>query len=240
MAEATLVAGITTKSKTKIGFRAPAMMPTVIIYDPKMSTGLPDWVRYGTALRGVEHVVGAVTHPKATEEVRARALAGLKIINDNLKKLVENPECPETQSNIYVGGFMAVRALMMGCYPALGHMIENQYSARFNVHQGSCSGILCARIMDYHYDKSKKYQRMISEALGEPNTPAPRLVRDLVATLPAVSTEHSHAGVTEEMLKEFAEWGFNNSLEKYNNLSPREFLSFEDIYGTLTKPLAEL
>eukprot|EP00571_Detonula_confervacea_P007665 CAMPEP_0172321242 /NCGR_PEP_ID=MMETSP1058-20130122/42794_1 /TAXON_ID=83371 /ORGANISM="Detonula confervacea, Strain CCMP 353" /LENGTH=401 /DNA_ID=CAMNT_0013036695 /DNA_START=150 /DNA_END=1355 /DNA_ORIENTATION=- len=240
MAEATHVAGITTKSKTKSGAAHKSLMPTVIIYDPALSAGLPDWVRFGTGLRGVEHAVGAVTHPKSNDDIRSRALEGLAIINDNLKKLVSNPECPTTQSNLYVGGFMAVRALNQGCYPSIGHLIQNQYSARFDVHQGSCSGILCARIMDYHYDKSKEYQQRISAALGDENTLATKLVRDLVATLPAVSNEHAQVKVTDEMLKELTQWMFENNLERFNSLSPKEFESVEDIYGMMTKPLADL
>ena len=158
MTKAAHVAGLTTTPKTKSGAAHKPTMPTVIIYDPALSAGLPDWVRFGTALRGVEHAVGAMAHPQSNEDIRACALAGLTIINDNLKQLASNPECPTTQSNIYVGGFMAICALNTECYPALGHLIQNQYSARFDVHQGSCSGILCGRIMDYHYDKSNEYQ----------------------------------------------------------------------------------
>ena len=55
MAEATIVAGLTTTSKTKSGAAHKSMMPTVIIYDPALSVRLPDWVQFGTALQGVEH-----------------------------------------------------------------------------------------------------------------------------------------------------------------------------------------
>ncbi|KAL7524855.1 hypothetical protein ACHAWF_001111 [Thalassiosira exigua] len=240
MAEATHVAGITTKAKTKSGAANPALMPTVVIYDPALSAGLPDWVRFGTALRGIEHAVGAVTHPKADDEVRRRALEGLKILNEHLRKLPSDPEDVATMCNVYVGGFRAIRALNMGCYPALGHLIQNQYSARFDVHQGSCSGILCARILDYHRAESGEHQRRISEALGDAEAPAPRLVRELVASLPTVKGEHAEVGVTDEMLKEMTEWMATNHLQRYNNLSPRKFGNAGEIYEMMTKPLADL
>eukprot|EP00242_Pyramimonas_sp_CCMP2087_P010705 CAMPEP_0198217132 /NCGR_PEP_ID=MMETSP1445-20131203/61766_1 /TAXON_ID=36898 /ORGANISM="Pyramimonas sp., Strain CCMP2087" /LENGTH=406 /DNA_ID=CAMNT_0043893677 /DNA_START=166 /DNA_END=1386 /DNA_ORIENTATION=- len=240
MAEATHVAGLTTAAKTKSGAAHSSMLPTVIIYDPALSAGLPDWVRFGTALRGVEHAVGAMTHPKSNEDIRTRALAGLTILDDNLKKLVKNPECAETQSNIYVGGFMTIRALNTGCYPALAHLIENHYSARFSVHQGSCSGILCGRIMDYHCEDSKDYQKRISVVLGDGDVSAARLVTDLVAMLPAVRHEHAEAKVTDEMLKEFTQWMADNHLARLNSLSPKKFGGADDIYGMLTKPLEEL
>ena len=240
MAEATHVAGLTTTSKTKSGAAHPSLMPTIIIYDAALSDGLPDWVRFGTAFRGIEHACGAVTHPKANDDIRMQALEGLSILNENLKLLVKNPECKTIQSNIFVGGFIAIRALNTGCYPALGHLIENHYSARFDVHQGACSGIMCARIMHYHKDASKEHQNRISAVLGDVNTSAPRLVRDLAAMLPGVSKNHADAGVTDAMLKEFSQWEFENNLPRINQLSPKELTSAEDIYGMLSEPLENM
>lgn len=135
---------------------------------------------------------------------------------------------------------MAIRALNTGCYPALGHLVENQYSARFGVHQGSCSGILCARIMDSHYEKSEELQKRISAAMGDASTPAPRLVRDLAGSLPGVSHEHTQVNVTDDMLGEFTQWMFDNHLPRYNSLSPKGFSRVDDILGMMTKPLDKL
>ena len=190
----------------------------------------------------------SANNPKHLDDVEATDFEGNPVYNDDgtrmintgLKKLVSNPECPTIQSSIYVGGFIAIRALNMGCYPSISHLIENQYSARYNVHQGSCSGILCARIMNYHYPKSKENQKLISKALGNENIPASQLIRDLVSTLPGVKNEHTQMDITNEMLKEFTQWGFDNHTARYNTLCPREFESSDDIYNMITKPLADL
>jgi alcohol dehydrogenase class IV len=240
MAEATHVAGLTTTENIKSGVAHPSLMPTLIIYDATMSDGLPDWVRFGTAFRGIEHACGAVTHPKSNNDIRAQALEGLAILNENLNLLIQNPECKTAQNNIYVGGFIAVRALNTGCYPALGHLIENHYSARFNVHQGSCSGIMCARMMNYHKEMSKDHQARISEVLGDADVHAPRLVSALAAKCPGVSKDHKDENVTDEMLKEFSHWEYDNHLARLNQLSPKEFGSAEDVYGMLSQPLDNL
>lgn len=62
MAELTSVAGLTTAAHAKSGASHAALMPTTVIFDPSLSSSLPDWVRFGTALRCVEHAVGAATH----------------------------------------------------------------------------------------------------------------------------------------------------------------------------------
>lgn len=245
MAELTHVAGLVTKDNVKSGAAHPSMMPTVVIFDTTLSKGLPDWVKFGTALRGVEHAIGAVCHPKATEDIRSRALQGLTLVNKGLKGMVEDPDSEAAQVNCYLGGWMAIRALNTGCYPSIAHLIQNHYSARFNVHQGSCSGILSARILNYHREKSMLKQISISQVLdivvGDREyalPPAPKLVSDLVATLPGVAKDHADANVDEEMLREFAEYMYNQHGEKLNRLSPKPFCSAEDFLGMLTLPIA--
>jgi len=240
MAELTHVAGITTSANTKSGAAHPSMMPTVVIYDSALSRGMPDWVRFGTALRGLEHAVGAVCHPKADEDVRKRSMKGLGLVHRGLTAMVEDPESEQAQTDCYLGGWMSIRALNTGCYPALAHLIQNHYSARFNVHQGSCSGILCARILHYHKEASSVNQERISEALGEAGGDAPRLVRNLVATLPGVTKEHADEGVTPDMLRDFADYMFDKHGARLNQLSPTPFESAKDILDMLTLPLESL
>ena len=64
------------------------------------------------------------------------------------------------------------------------------------------------------------------------NTPVERLVQDLVAMLPTMSNEHAQMGVTDKMLREFAQWMFENHFQRYNSLSPKDF--------GMTRPLDEL
>jgi alcohol dehydrogenase class IV len=127
MAELTSVAGMTLSSGVKSGAAHPSLMPTVVLLDRGLMETLPDWVRFGTALRCVEHAVGAATHPNATEAIVEAALIGL----GEAKRGIEMMAAGQAgggggEVDTYVGGWMAVRALnTSGCYPALGHLIGN-------------------------------------------------------------------------------------------------------------------
>ena len=114
MAEATYVAGIETSAKTKSGAASPILIPTTVVYDPALSKGLPDWVRFGTAFRGVEHAMGAVCHPKADDDIRERALRGLELLKDGIDAMIQDPDSEEAQSNVYLGGWTSIRALNTG------------------------------------------------------------------------------------------------------------------------------
>jgi maleylacetate reductase len=240
MAELTHVSGVRRPDGTKSGAAHPMMMPTVVVFDPALTHGLPDWVRFGTALRGVEHAVGAVCSPLATEEVRQQALNGLAVTARGLRKMIANPEDAEALTDCYMGGWLSIRAINTGCYPALGHFLQNHYSAKFDVHQGSCSGILCARIMAYHATVSAPLQAKLAATLGRPEVSAPRAVTDLVAHLPGVANDHSDANVEATQLAEFAGEVFASFGETLNKLSPRPFASAEDLLAMMTRPLAAL
>ena len=110
--------------------------------DPELSRGLPEWVRFGTALRGVEHAIGALCHPKATDAHRKAALEGLALVVRGLRAMTEAPEALDANIDAYRGGWITIRALNSAGYPAVAHFVQNHYSARFGVHQGSCSGVI--------------------------------------------------------------------------------------------------
>lgn len=239
MAELTSVAGLTTKSNVKSGAAHPAMMPTVCIFDPALADGIPDWVRFGTAMRCVEHVVGAMCSPNANPEIRELALVGAKMISQGLKKMVKDPASQSAAIECFRGGWHAMRALSTGCYPALGHLIENHYSSKFNVHQGSCSAILCARILRHHSDVTADYQAQISEAFGEPGISAPLVINSLVAALPGLQKDHDQADVSEAQLRQFAEllYGTHGARLNLNQLSPKPFGGVDDVFEMLKRPL---
>lgn len=206
-------------------------------------------VRFGTALRCVEHAVGAATHPRATEEIRLLAYRGLGMVVRGIGGMLSEPTSPEAMQQVYKGGWMAIRALNTGCYPALGHLVENMYSARFGAHQGSCSGTLCARILSHHHDATREPQAAIAsclrEAMGSMVTGAEKealaersaagLVTILVSKLPGVAKDHGDiADVSASGLKEFAEGA---PLARLNSLSCKPFSDTESVFDMITRPL---
>ena len=157
--------------------------------------------------------------------------------------MLQDRTSAEALTDCYTGGWLAIRALNTAGYPgALGHFVENHYSARFSVHQGSCSGILCARLLAYHAPHSGQQQRRIAAALGgeESGRSAAQLISDLVAQLPGVAKDHHDANVDPEALGPFAEWLYDRFAAKLNELSPTPFGSAADLLGMLTRPLVDL
>ena len=226
----------------KSGAAHKALMPTVVVYDPSLSAGLPDWVRFGTALRGVEHGIGAVCSTTAgvSGEVIDAALEGVRLVVRGLEGMVVEAEAREAQLDSYRGGWVTIRALNTAGYPALAHFVQNHYSARFNVHQGACSGILSARILRHHAAATAPQQARLAAALGTADEPAPRQLQRLVARLPSLAQEHAEVQVTPAALREFAEWLHATHAAKLNRLSAVPFASADAVLEMLAWPLESL
>ena len=92
-------------------------------------------MRFGTALRGVEHGIGAVcsTSEGVSGEVVDAALEGVRLLARGLEGMLTEPEAREEQLDCYRGGWLTIRALNTAGYPALAHFVQNHYSARFHV-----------------------------------------------------------------------------------------------------------
>lgn len=94
------------------------MICTHVVFDPVLARDLPDWVKYGTAMRGLEHGIGVICHPGAGEDLRERGLGGLKVWLGGMEKMLAahggEEKSVEGMEEVYLGGWMAVRALFTG------------------------------------------------------------------------------------------------------------------------------
>ena len=93
-------------------------------------------------------------------------------------------------------------------YYAAGHWLENQFSARYSVHQ-SCSALLM-RILHFHKQDTAEAQKLISKALGDPDASAAKLVKDLIDSCPDLPRKYEDVESVKQ--DDFEE------LPKYNQL----------------------
>ena len=49
-----------------------------------------------------------------------------------------------------------------------GHFLENQFSARYGVHQGACSALLMPRVLHYHRRESRPAQERVAAEVALP------------------------------------------------------------------------
>ena len=117
-----------------------------------------------------------------------------------------------------------------------GHFLENQFSARYGVHQGACSALLMPRVLHFHRRESRPAQERVAACLGRPGAAsAAAAVHALVERTPAVPTGYGDVAdqVDEDDFANFAEYLFTEHSRVLNKLCPRPFHSADDVLELL-------
>ena len=241
MAEFTGMAGTQTADGKKAGVFAPDQikntMPTLILFDPTLGQDSPNWLKFGTLLRSVDHSVEAITHKKASETTTALGVKALALIQEGLKLLTEDPKSKDGMCKVFEGGWAGISAYA-SIYYAAGHWLENQFSARYSVHQGSCSALLMWRILHFHKQDTAEAQKLISKALGDPDASAAKLVKDLIDSCPDLPRKYEDVeSVKQDDFEEFAKI---QQIAMLNRLSPRQFTDFNDVLSILKTTYEEV
>ena len=247
VAELTAMAGMSSVDGRKVSLRHPAMMPTVVVFDPQLTRDCPDWLLFGTALRSVDHCIEAATSSRASDATRTLALKGLQLVSRGLHSMLhDNRDSVTAQTDVYCGGWNGIMAMLNVGYAA-GHFLENQFSAFFHVHQGACSALLMAKMLAYHSQQTLQYQHQIQAVLAPhwaPNThysgssgtsggstAAAMMVQRLVdavadragiaQSFADVRTVEGADGITHQDIKRFATAVFEEHGPTLNELCPR-------------------
>lgn len=210
---------------------------------------MPAWLKFGTALRCVDHAVEAITSQAAAPETVELGLSGLKgVRNGILAMAAEGADSsagdPEAEAAaaaaVYRGGMEAMRAFTLIGYGA-GHFLENHFSARFGLHQGACSSMLMWRMLHHHRHASAGAQAQIVETLAagdaaEAQKSAARLIFELCAATPGMPTKFPET-IDGRELTMFAKYMFGDHVDTLNRLCPEDFYSTEDVLALLqTEP----
>ena len=100
----------TTHSK-KVIFH-PLMMPKIVILDPELTVGMPRFITVGTGFDALAHCLeaycGANYHPLAD----GVAVEGVRLVLDNLSKVVANPHDLEARGNMMSAAAMRTAAVI--------------------------------------------------------------------------------------------------------------------------------
>jgi maleylacetate reductase len=243
MAELTAMAGMSSGGR-KVGLNHPSMMPTLVCFDPALTSGCPDWLLYGTALRAVDHCIEAATSSRASEATRVLALKGLGLVQRGLAGMLDDRNSAAAQADVYYGGWNGILAMLNVGYAA-GHFLENQFSARFAVHQGACSALIMAPMLRWHAEVTAPQQGRIAEVLAPTVVLADRpsaadLVQQMVdsvaerAGIPSTLDEISNA--TPEALRLWSADVFAQHAATLNVICPREFGSALELLSLVTAP----
>ena len=112
----------------------PLMMPKVVIADPELTVGMPAFITVGTGFDALAHCLEAYCAPGYHPMADGIAVEGMRLVFENLPKVVANPNDIEARGHMMSAAAMGATAFQKG----LGaiHALSHPVGALYDTHHG--------------------------------------------------------------------------------------------------------
>jgi maleylacetate reductase len=171
-----------------------------VVYEPELTLSLPRAETVGTAMNALAHCAEALYAEGHNAAADDHALAGARLINEWLPRVVEAPDDILGRTRLLEGAMRAGMALG-GSMLALGHAMAQALGGRYGLPHGAMNAISLPAALRFNSEVSADATSRFGEALGT-DDPAARV--EELARLGGYERLRDF-GVPEEDLHEIAD-----------------------------------
>ena len=159
-------ASVITNSEThvkKIIFH-PKVLPSVVITDPELTVGMPDFITAGTGLDAFAHCVEAFSSPHYHPMSQGIALEGMRLVTTYLPRAYATPDDLEARAQMMSAAAMGATAFQKG----LGaiHAMSHPVGAIFNTHHGTTNAVCMPAVLALNAPEIRQRFDLAASYLG--------------------------------------------------------------------------
>ena len=159
-------ASIITNSETdekKIIFH-PKMLPAVVICDPELTVGMPQFITAGTGLDAFAHCVEAYSSPHYHPMSQGIALEGMRLVKEYLPRAYADGSDLEARAHMMSAAAMGSTAFQKG----LGaiHALSHPIGAIFHTHHGTTNAVCMPAVLQFNRDAIEERFNSAAAYLG--------------------------------------------------------------------------
>ena len=152
-------AGVITDETThtkKVIFH-PLMMPKIVIADPELTVGMPRFITVGTGMDALAHCLEAYCAPGYHPLADGIAVEGMRLVFENLPKVVANPNDIEARGHMMSAAAMGATAFQKG----LGaiHALSHPVGALYDTHHGMTNAVFMPYVLAVNRDRHRGEDR---------------------------------------------------------------------------------
>ena len=126
----------------------PKFLPKVVICDPELTVGMPNFITAGTGLDAFAHCVEAYCSPHYHPMSQGMALEGMRLVKDYLPRAYANGTDVEARSHMMSAAIMGATAFQKG----LGaiHALSHPIGAIYHTHHGTTNAICMPAVLQFN------------------------------------------------------------------------------------------
>jgi alcohol dehydrogenase class IV len=167
----------------KQGYLHPKMTPRSIILDPTTTLHTPEWIWFSTGVRSLDHCFETLGSLHSNDYWDGMAMNGLRLLASGLMGVKSNPADLTARQQCQMGAWCSMVAIVSGLPMGISHAVGHALGGSFDVPHGYTSCVMAPFALDFNRAVNAERQKLISIALGEPDTPAhvlaDRIIRGL-------------------------------------------------------------
>ena len=178
----------------------PAMTPRAIILDPAVTLHTPEWIWLSTGVRSLDHCFETLGSLNSNDYWDGEALNGLRLLSEGLTRVKANPGDLEARQKAQIGAWCSMIAIVAGLPMGISHATGHALGGSFDVPHGYTSCVMAPFALAFNESVNGHRQKLISQALGDVNTPASVLADRLIRSL-GMPRSLKEVGVAEKDLQ---------------------------------------
>lgn len=143
-------AGVLTNSQShvkKIIFH-PKILPSIVICDPELTVGMPKMITVGTGMDAFAHCLEAFSSPHYHPMSQGIALEGMRLVNENLPKVIANAEDIDARAHMMSAAAMGATAFQKGLGAV--HALSHPIGAIYNTHHGMTNAVVIPPVLRFN------------------------------------------------------------------------------------------
>ena len=198
----------TQKNQKKLVITGP---PTLALVDPQLTVTMPPSLTAATGMDALCHSVEAYVSKRYNPLAGAIAIAGVKLVAENLRRAVENGTDIEARKNMAIASSMGALAFSKGLGAV--HSLAHQLSTDADIPHGVANAIMLPHVMEFNLEAAAQKYADIAQAMGvnigemsvmEASKAAAESVRQLTRDI-GVSSRLRDAGMKADIIPVMAE-----------------------------------
>jgi len=136
------------KTNRKTVLFSPHLIPTLAIADPELTLDMPPHVTAGTGLDAFTHNVEAYLSKGFQPICDAVALAGARLVWDNLPPVMSRPRDLEARGNMMLAAMMGAIAFQKGL--GATHSLAHPLSTEAGLHHGTANAVMLPFVLEFN------------------------------------------------------------------------------------------
>lgn len=181
-------ASVITNSEThvkKIIFH-PKVLPSIVICDPELTVGMPQFITAGTGMDAFAHCLEAYSSPHYHPMSQGIAIEGLRLVKEYLPRAFKDAGDLEARAHMMSAAMMGATAFQKGLGAV--HALSHPIGAVYNTHHGTTNAVVIPPVLDFNrsyiegrietlngyldikggFDGFKSYVQELNDSLGIP------------------------------------------------------------------------